>query len=89
MAHDYDFDEYDESMSFIHMLKEYKITDSKSFSIKFGEDLDSGVSGKLFIGKHKDFLSNKTVVAPLVNSWKKDIFWKCTIKPIKLKFSLF
>ena len=53
-------------MSFIHMLKEYKITDSKSFSIKFGEDLDAGVSGKLFIGKHKDFMSDETIVVPLV-----------------------
>ena len=84
LAHDY-FGEYDESMSFIHMLKEYKITDSKSFSIKFGEDLDAGVSGKLFIGKHKDFMSDETIVAPLVNPWKKDNFWKCKINGIGFK----
>ena len=78
LAHYYE----DEAMSFIHMLKKYEVIDSESFSFKFGEDLDTGVSGKLFIGKHEDFLSNETVTAPLVSTFSTIHYWNCKINGI-------
>ena len=47
--------------SFIHMLKEYQVTDSLSFSLKFEKDINIGMSGKLYIGKHKDFSSSSSI----------------------------
>ena len=68
-----------EDLSFIHMLKKYNITDSLSFSFKFEKDLNIGMSGKLFIGKHPDFNSNKTRTCPLINDITsgKNIYWRC------------
>ena len=69
----------DENLSFIHMLKKYKLTDSLSFSFKFESDLSLGMSGKLIIGKHKDFSSNETLNCPLVQFSKSDHFWACEV----------
>jgi hypothetical protein len=43
------------------MLKEYQVTDSLSFSLKFEKDINIGMSGKLYIGKHKDFSSSSSI----------------------------
>ena len=67
LAHDYD----DENLSFIHMLKKGKVTDSKAFSIKI-----EGSKGKLIIGKHKDFSSDDAVTCPLLRFiGQGNIFW--------------
>ena len=56
LAHMY----YDSSLSFIHNLKNSKIIDSLSFSFLFEGEIDVPMSGKLILGKHKNF-SNKNV----------------------------
>jgi DUF2075 family protein len=76
LAHMY----YDESLSFIYMMKNAKVIDSLSFSFKFEGDIDIPMSGKLILGKHKDFSSNSTVTCPLISKGtSSDIYWACQV----------
>ena len=81
----------DEQMSFMHMLKLYDITDSKIFSIKLDNDVDiedEDTTGKLYIGKHEDFLSKKSVTCPLINvNDESNIYWNFQLDGIGLKQS--
>ena len=75
----------DESLSFIYMLKKYKVIDSTVFSFKFEGSLSVGMSGKLILGKHKDFSSSDAVTCPLINSAKT--FWACEVSTFGIKNS--
>lgn len=77
---------YDEKdTSFIHMLKEYKVTDSTAFSLKFENEIfSSGVTGKMYIGKHEDFSKSNTVSCPFTSNLNK-IFWTCKLSSLELK----
>ena len=81
----------DEEMSFMHMLKQNDVTDSKIFSIKLDNDADieeDDVTGKLYIGKHEDFSSDKSVTCPLVKADdESNIFWTFQLDGIGLKKS--
>ena len=84
LAHDYD----DEELSFIHMLKKSKVTDSKIFSFKFEGNLDIGMKGKLYIGKHKDFSSGDSVTCPLLTfNGQANIFWASYMSSLGLENS--
>ena len=87
LGHSYE----DEEMSFIHMLKENEVTDSKLFSIKLDNDADieeDGATGKLYIGKHEDFSSDNVVSCPLITGDEEsDRFWTFQIDGIGLKKS--
>ena len=84
LAHYYE----EENLSFIHMLKKYKITDSLSFSFKFEKDLSIGMSGKLIIGKHEDFLSDKVATCPLLKlDGNSKIFWVCEMSSFGMENS--
>ena len=76
LAHKY----YEESLSFIYMLKSSKVIDSLSFSFKFEGEINVPMSGKLILGKHKDFSSNSTVTCPLISTGStSDIYWACEV----------
>ena len=81
----------DEEMSFMHMLKQYNVTDSKLFSIKLENVTDieeEDATGKLYIGKHEDFSSKNTVTCPLItDDEESDMFWTFQIDGISLKKS--
>jgi len=80
----------DKSKSLIYRLYEEKITNSKQFSFKFGENINTGQTGKLFIGKHEDFSSSDTVKCPLIYSKTKpalNSFWTCKLSKFGLKNS--
>jgi len=71
----------DETISFIHMLKKAKITDSISFSFKFDFEKKNG---KLYIGKHDDFSS--AVTCPLLTYTDMyNIYWACQVSGFGLK----
>ena len=79
----YNYGDDEEDYSFIHMLKKHKITDSLAFSIKFEKDIYSGMSGKLIVGRHKDFSSSSVIACPL-----NDIFfWGCRADSIGIQDS--
>ena len=81
----------DEQMSFMHMLKKYNVTDSKIFSIKLFNVTDIEEEeeiGKLYIGKHEDFSSKKSVTCPLIKvNNATDIFWNFQLNGIGFKKS--
>lgn len=86
LAHDYNRNE--ESYSFIHMLKKYKITDTLSFSLKLEQNqIEEEMKGKLIIGKHDDFSSNSSVTCPLKHVSTGDIFWVCEVNSVGLQNS--
>ena len=88
LAHYYSKKE--ESFSFIHMLKKYKITDTLSFSLKFEKkEIYEGMTGKLIIGNHKDFSSNYSVTCPLKHVSTGDIFWICEVNSLGLQNSIY
>ena len=73
----------DESLSFIHMLKKARITDSLLFSFKF-EDRKN--TGKLYIGKHSDFSQDNAVTCPLLTfQGMSNIYWVCEVSGIGLR----
>ena len=75
----------DERLSFIHMLKKYRNTDSTAFSIKFENDMfEENVKGTMFIGEHEDFSKSDAVSCPLVYYGNK-IFWAAEISSFTLK----
>ena len=79
-----------DQLSFMHMLKQYDVTDSKIFSIKLDSDIDmeEGATGKLYIGKHEDFSSKNSVTCPLIKvSNETEIFWNFQINGIGFKQS--
>ena len=73
----------DENLSFMHMLKKSGVTDSKIFSLKFEDEIEEGMKGKLFIGKHEDFSSENSVTCPLVE--ESNFYWICKIDGFSLK----
>ena len=77
----------DKSTSFIYRLYEEKIVNSKQFSFKFGENINYGQMGKLFIGKHADFSSSDTAKCPLINSKPLNEYWACKLSRFGLKNS--
>lgn len=81
----YPYDEY----SFIRSLKNFGVTDSKIFSIKFEGEIDVGMSGKMYIGKHEDFSDKSTVTADLLEfeNQEANMFWACEINGFSIKQS--
>ena len=74
----------DNRLSFIHMLKEYKNTDSLLFSIKFETDIiKTNFEGTMYIGKHDDFSKSETISIPMV-FYSREIFWACTLSSFGL-----
>ena len=84
LGHNYE----DESISFIHMLKKYEVTDSTLFSFNFDSTI-IGASGQLYIGKHTDFYSDIAKTCPLVDYKNRlgNKYWSCKITGIGLKNS--
>ena len=77
-----------EELSFIHMLNKGGVTQSKIFSLKFGNDIKAGKLGKLIIGKHSDFSQSTTVTSPLVKATgNNQLFWICQINSLGIKNS--
>ena len=84
LAHKY----YEESLSFIYMLKNSKVIDSLSFSFKFDGSIKVPMSGKLILGKHNDFSSSKTKSCPLKSTGtSSDIYWTCEVSSFIVKNS--
>ena len=84
LAHMY----YDESLSFIYMMKNAKVIDSLSFSFKFDGSIKAPMSGKLILGKHNDFSSSKTKSCPLKSTGStSDIYWTCEVSSFIVKNS--
>ena len=73
----------DENLSFMHMLQKSGVTDSKIFSFKFEDEIEEGMTGKLYIGKHEDFSSDNSVTCPLVD--ESNFYWICEIDGFSLK----
>ena len=67
-------------LSFIHMLNKGGVTTSRIFSLKFENNFNSQITGKLFIGQHEDFSQNNVATCPLerIDGRKDD--WICKIK---------
>lgn len=78
LGHIYD----NEQLSFIHMLKKGKVTESLLFSLKFGSDPVHTKVGKLIIGKHEDFSKKNVVTAPLITGLKH---WACKINSFSIQ----
>ena len=75
-------------ISFIHMLQQAGITNSKSFSLKFGNNINPGASGKLILGKHDDFSNGNLPSCPLRNiNDQNQIYWACQLNGVGLKTS--
>ena len=84
LAHFY----FDENLSFIKQLNQAGITSSTIFSFKFGNDINVGTNGKLYIGKHEDFSKNNVATCPLVNmAASYNIYWACEVSSFGLKNS--
>ena len=84
LAHNY----FDENLSFIKQLNQAGITSSISFSFKFGNDINIGTNGKLYIGKHEDFSKNNVATCPLVNiAASYNMFWACEVSSFGFKNS--
>jgi hypothetical protein len=78
----------DKSTSIIHRLYEDGITNSKKFSFKFGDNINTGQAGTLYIGEHKDFSKSDTVKCPLINyKDSSNIFWGCYLSKFGIKNS--
>ena len=74
----------DKKFSFIHMLKEFKNTDSLAFSIKFENDnFSPNVRGTMYIGEHEDFSKKEAVSVPLTFFANK-MFWECSLSSFGL-----
>ena len=81
LAHVY----YDEGLSFIQMLKKGGVTSSTMFSLKF-QNINMGVAGKFYLGKHDDFSKNNVGTCPLVNfSNGAEIYWGCQANSFGLR----
>ena len=79
---------FDENLSFIKKLNQAGITSSILFSFKFGNDINIGTNGKLYIGKHDDFSKNNVATCPLVNIGASyNMFWACEVSSFGLKNS--
>lgn len=72
------------AMLFIHMINFAGISNSESFSLKFGNNIEAGASGKLIIGKHDDFSKNNLASCPVK---KGDYLWICQLNGFGLKTS--
>ena len=75
----------DEQLSFIHMLKQNNITNSKLFSFKFENGINVGSTGKFYIGKHEDFSSDKSITCPLPKFNGSDLHWYLKVNGFSLK----
>lgn len=79
---------FDENLSFIKSLNQAGITSSISFSFKFGNDINIGTNGKLYIGKHEDFSKNNVATCPLVNIAESfNMYWACEVSSFGFKNS--
>ena len=69
-------------LSFIHMLNKGGVTTSRIFSLKFENNFNSQITGKLFIGQHEDFSQNNVATCPLerIDGRKDD--WICKVKSL-------
>ena len=77
----------DENLSFIKMLNKGGATSSTMFSFKFGNDINVGTNGKLYIGKHDDFNKNNVVTCPLIKQGDLALYWTCEVNSFGLKNS--
>ena len=74
----------DNRLSFLHMLKENKNTDSLVFSVKFEEKVFYPyIEGTMYIGEHEDFKKKEAVSVPMV-FYASKIFWACTLSSFGL-----
>ena len=79
---------FDENLSIIKQLNQAGITSSILFSFKFGNDINVGTNGKLYIGKHEDFSKNNVATCPLVNiAASNNMFWACEVSSFGFKNS--
>jgi hypothetical protein len=66
--------------SFISMLYESKIIDSKLFSFKFASNSLDIPMGKFFIGKHADFSKKNSFSCDLLsNNYRNAYYWTCEL----------
>ena len=77
----------DKTLSFIYMLKSSGVTDSLSFSFKFGNTVNANSSGNLYIGRHEDFSSSDTANCPLVTTGNNIFYWICQVDGLSIKKS--
>ena len=76
----------DISTSFISMLYQSKIIDSKLFSFKFASNNLDLPMGKFVIGKHKDFYKKNSFNCDLLNNnYGYAYYWTCELKSFGLK----
>ena len=75
------------TLSFINMLKSSGVTDSLSFSFKFGNTVNENSNGNLYIGRHEDFSSSNTANCPLVTSGNYIFYWVCQVDGLSIKNS--
>ena len=76
----------DEKLSFIKMLNVGGVTNSLLFSFKFGNDINVGTNGKLYLGKHEDFSKNNVATCPIVNG-RNNPYWGCEVNAFGMKMS--
>ena len=76
----------DITTSFISMLYNAKIIDSKLFSFKFASNNLYSPMGKFFIGKHKDFSKKNAFSCDLLNNNFGNLYyWTCELKSFGLE----
>ena len=76
----------DITTSFISMLYESKIIDSKLFSFKFASNNLELPMGKFFIGKHEDFYKKNSFSCDLLdNNFENLYYWTCELKSFGLE----
>ena len=77
----------DESLSFMEMLCKANNINTHQFSFKFPLNAQlNKTMGQFFIGKHKDFESNKTITCPLLHlEGDYKLYWSCEINGLGLK----
>ena len=74
--------------SFISMLYEYKIINSKIFSLKFASNSLDIPMGKLYIGKHEDFSKKNSFSCDLLNNnFENSYYWTCELQYFALENS--
>ena len=80
----------DKTSSFISMLYESKIIDSKLFSFKFASNNLHLPMGKFFIGKHSDFSKKNSFSCDLLdNNFQNYYYWTCELKSFLLQNSAY
>ena len=75
-------------LSFIHMLNKGGVTTSRIFSLKFENNFNSQITGKLFIGQHEDFSQDNVATCPLERIDERKDFWVCKLKSLSAIISV-